>query len=72
MGISPAQVLLDGNRRTACHAAATCLLLNGVSVTVVDALEMARQLEAGEERTDTLAAATEQLEAWRRVAAGTR
>lgn len=68
VGISQAQAFLDGNKRTAFHAAATFLLLNGLDVTTVSALEMARQLDAVAERSDALETATERFEAWLRAA----
>lgn len=71
VGISQAQAFLDGNKRTAFHATATFLLVNGLDITTVDALEMARQLNAVAERADALEAATERFEAWLRAALGT-
>jgi len=67
VGVSQAQAFLDGNKRTAFHVAATFLLLNRVDVTRLDPLEMARQLDAVAERTDTLEAATARFEAWLRA-----
>lgn len=71
VGISQAQAFLDGNKRTAFHAAATFLLLNELDVTRVDALEMARRLDAVAERADSLEAATTRFEAWLRDTLGT-
>jgi len=67
VGVSQAQAFLDGNKRTAFHGAATFLLLNHVDVTRLDPLEMARQLDAVAERTDTLEAATAHFAAWLRA-----
>ena len=66
VGISQAQAFLDGNKRTAFHAAATFLLVNGVDVTHLDPLEMARQLDAVAEREGSLDQATERFETWLR------
>jgi death-on-curing family protein len=68
VGISQAQAFVDGNKRTAFHVTATFLLVNGVDVTRVDALELARQLEAVATRTDSLENATARFEAWLRAA----
>ena len=67
VGISQAQAFLDGNKRTAFHAAATFLLVNGVDVTRLDPLEMARQLDAVAERGDSLERATVRFESWLRA-----
>ncbi len=65
VGISQAQAFLDGNKRTAVFAAVTFMEVNGCSLQFDD-LEMARQLEAVAERTDSLDAATERFDAWLR------
>jgi death-on-curing protein len=70
VGISQAQAFLDGNKRTAFHATATFLLVNELDITRVDALEMARQLDAVAERLDSLEAASGRFEAWLRDALG--
>jgi prophage maintenance system killer protein len=66
--VSQAQAFVVGNRRTAFHATAMFLLLNGVDVTRLDALELASQLEAVAERTDRLENATARFEVWLRTA----
>jgi death on curing protein len=66
VGISQAQAFLDGNKRTAFHAAATFLIRNDVDITVLDPLEMAKQLDAVAEREGSLTEATSSFEAWLR------
>jgi death-on-curing protein len=65
VGVSQAQAFLDGNKRTAVFAAVTFLEANGRSL-LFDDLEMAQQLEAVSERTDSLEAATRRFELWLR------
>jgi death on curing protein len=62
-GISQAQAFLDGNKRTAYGALEVFLFRNGIAVTV-EPLDVARQIEALAERTDSLDAATARFEQW--------
>ena len=66
VGISQAQAYLDGNKRTAYIAARVFLRVNGHPFAG-DGLELARQLEAVAERSDSLDAATRRLEEWLRA-----
>lgn len=66
IGISQAQAYVDGNKRTAYIAALVFLRRNGRPLTG-DHLEMARQLKAVAERSDSLEAATGRFEEWLRA-----
>jgi death on curing protein len=65
VGISQAQAFLDGNKRTAYASLEVFLDLNGLRYAA-DPLELAYQLEAVAERTDSLTDATDRFEAWLR------
>jgi death on curing protein len=65
VGISQAQAFLDGNKRTAYASLEVFLDLNGLRYAA-DPLELAHQLEAVAERTDSLTDATDHFEAWLR------
>lgn len=71
VGLSQAQALVSGNKRTAYIVADAFLRKNG-SMYSGDPLEMSRQLEAVAERTDSLDAATHRFEAWLRLNVGER
>lgn len=64
VGISQAQALLDGNKRTGYAALETFLLINGWQITI-DSLVVARELERVAEADDR-AAAGAAFEAWLR------
>ena len=66
IGISQAQALLDGNKRTAFAASRVFLRVKGYRLAV-DSLEMARQLVSVAERSDSLDAATARFEEWLRA-----
>lgn len=65
IGISQAQAFLDGNKRTALAATRLFLRSNGLTFTG-NTLDLAKQLEAVAERSDTLAKATDQFGNWLR------
>jgi death-on-curing protein len=66
VGVSQSQAFLDGNKRTAFGALRAFLELNGDTFTA-DSLDVARQLEAVAERSDSLDAATTRFENWLRA-----
>jgi death-on-curing protein len=65
VGIAQAQAFIDGNKRTAYAALDVFLRLNHTPFNG-DPVELAKQLEALAERTDSLDAATSRFEAWLR------
>jgi death-on-curing protein len=69
IGISQAQAFIDGNKRTAFAAMRAFTGANGLLIRG-DPIELARQLEAFAERTDSLAEATSRFEAWLREHVG--
>lgn len=66
VGLSQAQALVSGNKRTAYIVADAFLRRNGLMYSG-DPLEMSRQLEAVAERTDSFEAASGRFEAWLRL-----
>jgi len=71
VGISQAQVFLDGNKRTALLTCDVFLRLNGLAF-VGDPLEVALQLVAVAERRSDLEEATAVFEEWLRKQVGPR
>jgi death-on-curing protein len=68
VGISQAQALVDGNKRTAYHSMLVFLRVNGRTVSLEDGgLALAHQLELVAERADSLDAATDRFEVWLRA-----
>ena len=65
IGISQNQPFVDGNKRTAIVVADVFLRVNGL-MYAGEPIELARQLEAVAERTDSLDAATDRFECWLR------
>jgi death on curing protein len=65
VGIAQAQAFIDGNKRTAFAAMRAFTGENGLLIEA-EPMDIARQLEAVAERTDSLAEATDRFEAWLR------
>jgi death-on-curing protein len=65
IGISRAQVFLDGNKRTAFAAMDVFLRINGLAYAG-EPIDLARQLELVAERTDSITEATDRFESWLR------
>jgi prophage maintenance system killer protein len=65
VGISQNQPFVDGNKRTAIVVADVFLRING-HVYAGEPIELAKQLEAVAERSDSLDAATDRFENWLR------
>jgi death-on-curing protein len=70
IGISQNQPFLDGNKRTALYSLVAFLRLNGHDF-IGEPLDLAKQLIAVAERTDSLEEATARFAAWVRERVGT-
>jgi death-on-curing protein len=71
VGISQNQPFLDGNKRVATHSLIVFLLINGVEYRGGE-IDLADQVIAVAERTDSLEEATERFASWLRERVGPR